>query len=1108
MRSLPRVLAAAGGDGGDSSGVITIGGSGGGGGDAGIVAVTNDGILTTGGAEAFGVFAQSVGGGGGNGGGAVSVGSSVTIAVGGSAGEGGDGKLVDVDATTDSFISTEGDRAYGILAQSVGGGGGNGGFAISGSVGGGISLNLAVGGTGGGGGAGGTVNIDNVGTVLTSADDAHAILAQSVGGGGGNGGSSITAKIGGGTGLSFSFGGSGGAGGAGGLVNVGSASNPIEGTISTSGHRSHGLFAQSVGGGGGNGGNSITGQLLGSQTLQFSFGGDGGAGGSGDEVNVYNAGNITTGYDFLSGLVSGDESHGILAQSIGGGGGNGGMSLAAGITAFGGLTFSMGGDGGNGNSGGSVLVDNAGIIETWGDFSNGIFAQSVGGGGGNGGTAGSAMINFASLIPLPPEIPVKLSANFAVSLGGEGGSGGEGGEVNVTNEGVILTHGDNSYGIFAQSIGGGGGAGGKSIAATGNISLPTDPSGAGGANEQVEVKIDFALALGGAGGDGNNGGAVEVTNDGLIDTSGVGSHGLLAQSIGGGGGIGGDARSMTLSIDPSNSGLFPAEPPPSFSSIEKAVNISIGGSAGGGSDGGSVNVANSADIITREADSYAIFAQSVGGGGGAGGSGYHGLDWGDLGVPEEFVDLWEAVTPIESDSDYQIVVGGSGGSSGDGGVVEVTNEGSIATLGDGSFGVLAQSIGAGGGTGGVGAVGEEGTVGIGGGGGAAGNGGTVDVTVTGDIDTFGAAAYGILAQSIGGGGGIAGNVDRGIESFGFDLDFNLDFGQDGGSAGNGGSVSIASTGNIFTRGSGAYGIFAQSVGGGGGVAGDVVSGFAGSVGGDGSGGLVTVNHSGDIITYGDASHGIFAQSAGGQSDSVIQQTTSLMGEFFKLAKDDLGNIIFATAQLDGLDDRGGDVEIITDGNILVYGSNSHAILAQSHGDDGNGDISITISGGLVRGGLANSAGVYFMDGAVNSLDNYGTITALNGIAGTAVRATDGSETINNFGTISGAVDLGGGNNTFNNIAGANLTAGLPLISAPAGLSRTRASCPPAVQEIFRPRSLMATWCRWTPALFQSRRTRTGATTGSLSAVVRRCWTAPWLSPKDKEFIKTAPCTGF
>jgi uncharacterized protein YhjY with autotransporter beta-barrel domain len=1086
-----------GGDGGDSGGIFTIGGKGGGGGNADTVTVANSGTLKTVGGEASAIFAQSVGGGGGNGGGAVAVGQ-LSVAVGGAGGAGGYGMKVSVDTDSGSAISTTGDRAYGILAQSVGGGGGNGGFAIAAGTGNG--MHIAIGGTGGDGGAGGEVEVHAGGTIDTgsrdldtgavlSGDNAHGIFAQSVGGGGGSGGFAVSGAIGG-VNFNLALGGSGGDGGSADQVTVGTESDPILAAITTLGDRAYGILAQSIGGGGGDGGFAVSASVASTTSLNLAVGGDGGGGGAGKEVELHSAGSVHTWGTYAHGIFAqsvgggggnggfaitgsvasgaaldlsfggdggrgstgddviawnngdiiteGEQSYGVLAQSIGGGGGNGGMSMSGGLTAFGGLNFSMGGNGGDGNSGGSVSAVNdlAGTIETRGEYSHGIFAQSVGGGGGNGGTAGSVTVNFSSLIPIPEPYPTG-SANFSISLGGEGGQGGAGGQVDVANKGNIFTREDSAYGILAQSVGGGGGAGGKSVAATGNISLPEDP-GTGAEKPQLEVKIDFALAIGGKGGDGNHGGLVEVTNDGAIDTSGVNSHGIFAQSVGGGGGAGGDARSMTLSIDPSNSSLFPSEPPPSLTSIEKAVNISVGGSAGGGNDGGQVRVSNRADIITRNADAYGIFAQSVGGGGGAGGGGYHGLDWSELGVPEDLVDIVEAVMPVESQGDVVVAVGGSGGASGTGDTVYVDTAGSIVTLGDGSFGILAQSIGGGGGTGGVGAVGEEGTVGLGGRGGVAGDGGLVEIIVNGAIATTGKAAHGIIAQSIGGGGGIAGNVDRGVEEFGLDLsfnpdlnalfteslpdgfipEFNLDFNGDGGGAGHGGDVTITATsGDITTRGTGAYGIFAQSVGGGGGLAGGVgsSSGFAGSVGGDGSGGTVTIDYVGDITTYGNAAHGVFAQSAGGQKDAGVQQTTSTdANDYFKPVKDALGNFIFGTSALTDLADRGGDVAVTVQGDVLAHGADSHGILTQSRGADGNGDITVTVTSGTIRGGSGNSVGVHFMDGAANTLENHGTIATLNGISGTALRATGGSETVNNHGTITGSVELGSGTNAFTN----------------------------------------------------------------------------------------------
>ncbi len=992
---------------------LAIGGHAGGGGDGNDVEVHNESLITTLGQEAHGIVAQSVGGGGGSGGFAVSGNlggsGSLQLALGGDGGLGGKGDLVDVGTELNPLqgsIATSGARSYGILAQSVGGGGGDGGFAIAGSGVAGTSLNLAFGGDGGGGGEGGTVNVSNLSDISTQGDDAHALVAQSVGGGGGSGGFSLAASYGGGTGMNFSFGGGGGTGNAGGAVSVGTLSNPLQGDITTSGDRSYGVLAQSVGGGGGAGGSSITGQLLGGQTVGFSFGGDGGDGGVGGTVDLESTSDIVT---------AGEQSYGLMAQSVGGGGGAGGFSLSAAVTAFGGFNMSMGGDGGNGNSGGTVDVNNIGTITTLNEYSHGIVVQSVGGGGGAGGASGSVMVNFSSLIPVPPEIPITGSANFAVSVGGDGGYGGAGGAVDVSNAGQIETYEDFSIGIFSQSIGGGGGDGGKSVAATANISLPEAPGG-GGSQPQMEVQVDFALAIGGDGGNGNSGGSVDTVNTGAIGTLGDSAHGIFAQSIGGGGGRGGDARSMTLSIDPSN--WSPVDPPPSPTSISQALNISIGGDAGWGNDGGVVTITNEGTTITSGADAYGIFAQSIGGGGGEGGGGYHGLDWTDLGVPDDiapFLDL----APIEENSNIQIIVGGQGGSSGDGNDVDISNTGDIITLGDGSIAVLAQSIGAGGGTGGVGAHGS-GTVGIGGSGGAAGNGGGVNVDISGDIDTSGVAAHGIFAQSIGGGGGIAGNVDGGIEDFGMELNFGV--GQNGGNAGDGGEVTINSDGNIITRSNGSNGIFAQSIGGGGGLTGDISTGlgFAGSVGGDGSGGDITIEHNGNIETYGDNSHGIFAQSAGGQNDSVSRQL-GLMDAYGYLQRDSSGGIIFGSLfDLPDRPDVGGAVDVTVTGDITVNGSGSHGIFAQSIGDDGNGNISMTISGGMIQGGLGTGTGVYLADGFNNTVTNDGTISALGG---TAIIAGAGNETINNNGTITGIVDLGAGINVFENSLNAQFNAG-------------------------------------------------------------------------------------
>jgi hypothetical protein len=169
--------------------------------------------------------------------------------------------------------------------------------------------------------------------------------------------------------------------------------------------------------------------------------------------------------------------------------------------------------------------------------------------------------------------------------------------------------------------------------------------------------------------------------------------------------------------------------------------------------------------------------------------------------------------------------------------------------------------------------------------------------------------------------------------------------------------------------------------------------LAGSVGDAGSGGQVIVSQTGNITTQGEEAIGIWAQSTGGQGS-------------------------------------GGAVDIALTGNILCSGANANGIQAQSLGLAGNSDITITINSGTVQGG-SGGAGVVFMDGAANTLTNYGTITTLDGIAGAAIQSivsssgngAPGNETINNYGIITGSVDLGAGTNAFNNQAGATFNAG-------------------------------------------------------------------------------------
>jgi outer membrane autotransporter protein len=118
----------------------------------------------------------------------------------------------------------------------------------------------------------------------------------------------------------------------------------------------------------------------------------------------------------------------------------------------------------------------------------------------------------------------------------------------------------------------------------------------------------------------------------------------------------------------------------------------------------------------------------------------------------------------------------------------------------------------------------------------------------------------------------------------------------------------------------------------------------------------------------------------------------------------------------------GDIDITSDGNISVTGENADGI--RTRGTVGN-TTSVTIDGGSVLGGTGDSgSGVEFRGalGAIGTLNvNAGTVSALSGVA---VRGLDGSETINNAGTITGSVLLGGGMNSFNNLAGGRFNSGI------------------------------------------------------------------------------------
>ena len=1011
---LAQSIGGGGGHGGTAVGAFSVGAAGGKGGNGARVTVATTGSISTGMRQSSGIHAQSIGGGGGHGGGGGAIDGVLSVAVGGAGGNGGAGGDVTVTPTRGALITSTGEDSHGVHAHSIGGGGGTAGFAVSAAAGVDVpALDLAVGASGGNGGDSGAVTIDTVDnsytgstptTVNTKGKRSNGLFAQSVGGGGGNAGLTVAFSASTDASVSVGVGGSGGSGG-----DAGTATLTSDADISVVGEQANALLAQSVGGGGGNGGTTVSGDLaLGGDGATVALGGGGGNAGAGGAVSLTH-----TGTGML--IANGDQGDALLAQSLGGGGGNGGLTIAGNLSTSDSTTLgvAMGSGAGSGGDGSSVSVsvDSPTGVQATGNRGVGIRAQSIGGGGGKGGMTLNGSIATST-----------DGTRYAVTLGSNGGTGGAGGNVDVSNSGPVSA-GDatepaftQAHGIFAQSIGGGGGSGaltgdldisGDSQSVDHSLDLEMSGSGNGGTGGGVGLSNSgavstqnrnshalFAQSIGGGGGDadaalltlidkttndptpsistsyvasgslgsGSTGGTVTLTNSGSLSTTAPWSHGIFAQSVGGGGG----------SNAPLGSPFIPCDQCGTLSAVWDAT-VALGGQTGNGGNGGNIAVTSSGAIHTGGAGSDGIFAQSIGAGGGSAGAASGLAQGGDYIGFNQFTAL-----------DLALGSAGVGGNpaSGHGGTVSVNHgAGDIITEDIGSVAIYVQSVGAGGGRGGTGAIGSGGRVDVGGNGAAAGDGGDVEVKVSGGTIQAGrgsggagivSAAYGIFAQSIGGGGGHGGNVLMGAtDNFTSAAGLTSSKGHD--SSGEGGTVTVQLATALTTWGDSSVGILAQSVGGGGGIQGEVAqspSGAkAGSNGGSGKAGAVSVSVSGagSVTTSGPNAHAIWAQTAGGSGAST---TTDAM------------------------------VEVEVAGTLRASGANAMGIYAQSTGD-GRGPIAVTVDdGGSVQ---ASGAVVYLKDAPASTLDNAGTIASLGGTAGVAIQTENTSLTVTNTGTISGQI---------------------------------------------------------------------------------------------------------
>jgi uncharacterized protein with beta-barrel porin domain len=272
----------------------------------------------------------------------------------------------------------------------------------------------------------------------------------------------------------------------------------------------------------------------------------------------------------------------------------------------------------------------------------------------------------------------------------------------------------------------------------------------------------------------------------------------------------------------------------------------------------------------------------------------------------------------------------------------------------------------------------------------AGSAGDINLSLAGSIATSGAGAYGVLAQSVGGGGVLGGDLAQATTVELFPHDFYGD--QADTRDGSGGNIVIANSGSIATSGANAPAVFAQSVGGGGGLYattnGNV---FMGSAGGTGDAGSIVISNGGTISASGSGSSAVYVNSQGHSNDSDVLVTNSAGGTI-------TGNNSAPTILLTG-GNKNGDGAVNNSGTIVnangtaIASPTSFAVVNNNAGGVIYGNVNIG-SGTLTNQGYwgtndsstvgqVNSTGTLNIYGAdynhvgtstlVGNLTSYGTI---------------------------------------------------------------------------------------------------------------------------------------
>mgnify|MGYP001449871433 CR=1 FL=1 len=306
-------------------------------------------------------------------------------------------------------------------------------------------------------------------------------------------------------------------------------------------------------------------------------------------------------------------------------------------------------------------------ISTYGAQSPAVIAISQGGNSNGfkntnvtGGNADSVSVNLAGAGRLSTS-GAYSGAIIAQSIGGGGyakrndvSQGGASGDVSVTNDFSIVTAGDRSNGIVAQSV--------SAAAGNGDYSF-----GGGG-----------AFVWGNLGPSQENGGNITVSNTGKITVQGVDSHGILAQSIGGGGGVFHATSALATTPYGSNSAVSGTD----WQSIGGSTSASYGYAVtitnrGAISTYGGYAAASSTTDQVALGGGIAILAQSIGGGGGT----------------SDGMGVSNVSKGTGSSRTVNGGIGGasyaSSGSGSNGGTVTVNNSADLTTVGSEAHGIVA-----------------------------------------------------------------------------------------------------------------------------------------------------------------------------------------------------------------------------------------------------------------------------------------------------------------------------------------------------------------------------------------------------------------------------------